>query len=779
MNRHEKAKNFKQVNHSVTKIDALQLALGKDSYVADFVPNDALIIKMLWSPHAHARIKKMDVSKAEKMPGVKAVLWYGNVPRIVHCTAGQGFPEPSPYDTFMFDRKVRFVGDRVAAVAAETEEQALAALEVIKVEYELLKPVFSIDEAMAPGAPVIHDEPEAHVPIPIHYEPKKNLVAQVGCEAGSFEKGMKDADFTFDETFEAPYAQHCPIEPYVSMAQIASSGRIVITTSTQVPFHCRRIVAQTLGIPVQRIRVIKPRIGGGFGCKQEILLDDVTAMFALRTGRSVLWQFTREETFRTGRTRHPFRVRLRAGVKKDGTISAIGLDCINNTGAYGGHGLTVVSCSGGKTLPLYHCDNIHFDGKSYYTNLPVGGAYRGFGATQAFFAIESVMDQMAEAIGMDPKAFRQLNHIRENEGSPIFAALGEGREGTPMTVGSNALGECIVQGAEAIGWDKRSDWRGKTGRFRRGIGMACLMQGSSIPDIDMGAAAIKINEDGSFNLTVGATDLGTGSDTVLAQIAAEELETATDKMIVYSSDTDLTPFDVGAYASSTTYLSGEAVRKAAADAKRQILATGAEMLGLPVDQVHCEDAMVRNADGSKKVSYSDIANYSLYQKNQYQIIGTASHITKKSPPPFAAHFAEVEVDTLTGFVKVLNYVSTIDCGTAVNPTLCEGQTDGGTLNGISYALTEEYLFDEKGKMQNASFADYHIYSMRDRPAIKSILVPSYEDTGPFGAKSVSEICINGPAPAIGNAIYNATGARLNEFPFTPEKVLRAIKAAKK
>jgi len=775
MNRHEKAKNFKQVNHSVTKIDALQLALGKDSYVADFVPNDALIIKMLWSPHAHARIRKLDVSKAEKMPGVKAVLWYGNVPRIVHCTAGQGFPEPSPYDTFMFDKKVRFVGDRVAAVAAETEEQALAALEVIKVEYELLKPVFSIDEAMAPGAPVIHDEPEAHVPIPVHYEPGKNLVAQVGCEAGNFEKGMKDADFTFDETFETPYAQHCPIEPYVSMAQIASSGRIVITTSTQVPFHCRRIVAQTLGIPVQRIRVIKPRIGGGFGCKQEVLLDDVTAMFALRTGRSVLWQFDREETFRTGRTRHPFRVRLRAGVKKDGTISAIGLDCINNTGAYGGHGLTVVSCSGGKTLPLYHCENIHFDGKSYYTNLPVGGAYRGFGATQAFFAIESVMDQMAEAIGMDPKAFRQMNHIRENEGSPIFAALGEGREGTPMTVGSNALGECIVQGAEAIGWDKRSDWRGKTGRFRRGIGMACLMQGSSIPDIDMGAAAIKINEDGSFNLTVGATDLGTGSDTVLAQIAAEELETTTDKMIVYSSDTDLTPFDVGAYASSTTYLSGEAVRKAAADAKRQILATGAEMLGLPVAQVRCEDAMVKNADGSKKVSYSDIANYSLYQKNQYQIIGTASHITKKSPPPFAAHYAEIEVDTWTGFIRVLKYVSTIDCGTAVNPTLCEGQTEGGTLNGISYALTEQYLF-QNGRMMNASFADYHIYSMRDRPPLQTILVPSYEDTGPFGAKSVSEICINGPAPVLGNAIYNATGARLNEFPFTPEKVLAAIKA---
>jgi probable selenate reductase molybdenum-binding subunit len=774
----DRAKNFKQVHHSVTKIDACQLALGKDSYVADLAPRDALIVKMLWSPHPHARITAIDVSAAEKMPGVKAVLWHGNVPRIAHCTAGQGFPEPSPYDTFMFDTKVRFVGDRVAAVAAETEAQALAALAAIKVEYELLTPVFSIDEAMAPGAPIIHDEPEAHVPIPIPYEPKKNLVARVACEAGDFEKGLKAADFTFDGTYETPYAQHCPIEPYVSLAQIAPSGRLVITTSTQVPFHCRRIIAQTLGIPVQKIRVIKPRIGGGFGCKQEILLEDIVAMFALRTGRPVLWQFTREETFRTGRTRHPMRVRIRAGVKKDGTITAIGMDCWNNTGAYGGHGLTVVSCAGSKVLPLYHCDNIHFDGKVYYTNLPVGGAYRGFGATQAFFAMESTIDQMAEAIGMDPLAFRQMNHIKSGEGSPIFAALGEGKEGVPMTVGSNALAECIVQGADAIGWKNRADWRTKTGRYRRGIGMACLMQGSSIPHIDMGGASIKINEDGSFNLNVGATDLGTGSDTVLAQIAAEELETTTDKMIVYSSDTDMTPFDVGAYASSTTYLSGEAARKAAADAKRQILATGAEMLGLPIDEVHCKDATVQNADGSKKVTYSDIACYSLYQKNQYQIIGTASHITQKSPPPFAAHFAEIEVDTWTGFIRVLKYVSTIDCGTAINPALCEGQTEGGTLNGISYALTEQYLF-RNGRMINASFADYHIYSMRDRPPIQAILVPSYEETGPFGAKSVSEICINGPAPVFGNAIYNATGARLLEFPFTPERVLKAIKAVKR
>ena len=772
----EKTKNFKQVNHSVTKVDAKQLALGKPSYVADFAPRDALIVKMLWSPHPHARIVSMDVSAAEKMPGVKGVLWHGNVPRIPHTTAGQGFPEPSPYDTFMFDTKVRFVGDRVAAVAAETEEQAKAALAKIKVVYEKLKPVFSLDEAMAEGAPIIHDEPEAYVPIPIPYEPRKNLVARVGCDFGDVEKGLKEADFTFDEVFETPYAQHCPIEPYVSLAHVDSAGRIIITTSTQVPFHCRRIVAQTLDIPVQKIRVIKPRIGGGFGSKQEVLLEDVVALFALRTGRPCLWQLARDENFRYGRTRHPIRFRLRTGVKKDGTITAISMDCWNNTGAYGGHGLTVVSCCGSKVLPLYRCDNVHFLGKVYYTNLPCGGAYRGFGATQAFFAMESTIDQMAEAIGMDPLKFRQLNHIQSGEGSPVFEALGEGKEGVAMTVGSCALGECITQGAAAIGWDRRADWRGKTGRYRRGIGMAALMQGSSIPHIDMGGASIKMNEDGSFNLLVGATDLGTGSDTVLAQIAAEELCTTTDKMIVYSSDTDMTPFDVGAYASSTTYLSGEAARKAAADAKRQILHTGAEMLNLPEDQVICKDATVQTKDGKQQVSYGDICCYALYQKNQYQIIGTASHVTQKSPPPFAAHFAEIEVDTWTGNIKVLNYVATVDCGTPINPALCEGQTEGGTLNGISYALTEQYLFNKNGRMTNASFADYHIFSMRDKPPVKSILVPSYEETGPFGAKSVSEICINGPAPAIGNALYNATGARLNEFPFTPERVLNAIRA---
>jgi CO/xanthine dehydrogenase Mo-binding subunit len=564
------------------------------------------------------------------------------------------------------------------------------------------------------------------------------------------------------------------METYVSMAHMDATDRVVITTSTQVPFHCRRLVAQTLQIPVRRIRVIKPRIGGGFGSKQEMLLEDVVAMFALRTSRPVIWQFSREENFLTGRTRHPIKFRIKTGIKKDGTLTAISMDALSNTGAYGGHGLTVIGCCGSKVLPLYHWQNIHFMGRVAYTNLPVGGAYRGFGATQAFFAVETQMDEMAEAIGMDPLELRRMNQIQVGEGSPVFEALGEGKEGVPMTIGSCALDECIKQGAEAIGWENREPHTGKIGRFRRGLGMACLMQGSSVPLIDMGAASIKMNDDGSFNLLIGATDLGTGSDTVLSQIAAEALGVGIEKIIVYSSDTDMTPFDVGAYASSTTYLSGEAVRKAAEKVKTQILDVAAEMLEKKVDELEIGDAQVRVKDGKDSVTYAEVALYSLYERNQFQIIGTASHITHKSPPPFAAHFAEIEVDTETGHVKVLNYVATVDCGTAINPKLAEGQTEGGTLNGISYALTEEYLFNAKGRMKNASLQTYHIFSMRDKPPIKAILVPSYEDTGPYGAKSVSEICINGPAPAIANAIYNAVGVRMRTMPFTPEKVWRAM-----
>lgn len=767
-------RNFKVVNRPVAKLDALPLALGKPLFTADFKPSDALHAKILWSPHAHAIIKSIDISAAANMPGVHCVLYHGNVPRIAHTTAGQGYPEPSPYDTFMFDRKVRYVGDRVAAVAAETPEIAAAALKAIKVEYEILEPVLSIEEALKEGAPVIHDEPEARAIIPVPYEPKKNIAAKVGMDVGNVEQAMASAAYKLDQSYSIHLAQHCPIEPHVALAHVDSEGRLVIRTSTQVPFHARRITAQTLDIPVRMVRVIKPRIGGGFGAKQEVLIEDVVGMLAWRTRRPVFLMYTREEEFVSSRTRHPEKIRVRLGADPEGTLTALGMDCISNTGAYGAHALTVVCNSGSKVLPLYRSPNVHFTGTAVYTNLPVGGAYRGYGATQAAFAVESAIDELAEQIGVDPLVFRMNHHIRSGETSPVFAALGEGKEGVEQSIGSCGLDKCIKLGAKAIGWKKRGDWRKKKGRFRRGIGMCTLMQGSSIPEIDMGAASIKMNDDGSFNLLMGATDLGTGSDTVLAQIAAEVLCTSPDQIIAYSSDTDMTPFDVGAYASSTTYLTGNAVLKAALEVKKQILRVAAEMLEKKPAELEMRERQVVAKDGSASVTFQDVALHSLYAANQFQIAAISSHISHKSPPPFAAHFAEVEVDTETGWVRVVKYVSATDCGTAIHPKLAEGQVEGAVMNGICYALTEQYLFNDKGRMLNDSFLHYKIYSMRDKPELVTILVPTYEKTGPFGAKSVSEIGINGPCPAIANAIYNAVGVRLREAPFTPEKIWKGL-----
>lgn len=772
---------MKIVGKNETKIDGYSLACGKAEFTDDIELKDLQEIKFLWSPHAHAKIKKIDISKAEKLPGVSCVLCYKNVPRVAHTTAGQGFPEPSPYDAFMFDNKVRFVGDRVAAVAAESEEIANEALQLIKVDYEILPAIFDPRDALKENAPIIHDEPEAHMPIPVFYDAKRNYCAHTLVKVGDTKKGFNDADKIVEGEYETHYATHCPIEPHITIAYIDQMGRLIIRTSTQVPFHVRRIVAQCLEIPEAKIRVVKPRIGGGFGGKQEILLEDVAAMAAYRTKKPVRIKYDRSEEFISARTRHPQIINLKMGAKKDGTITAIDMNCLMNTGAYGSHCLTVLCNTGSKTLPLYKCDNISFEGKTVYTNLPVGGAYRGYGATQGYFAFGCLIDELCEKIGMDPVEFYYKNHIQAGEGSPVFEALGEGREGVEMKLDTCGLDECIRIGAEEIKWKEKREEALQNRKLKnknkksRGVGMVCLMQGSSIPEIDMASAMIKMNDDGSFNLLMGATDIGTGSDTILAQIAAEVLCVPLSKMIVHSSDTDFTPFDTGAYASSTTYLSGNAVRKAAETVRGQILKVAAEILQSPTSDLCIKDCDVYLPNSTKKVSYSEICKYALYGKNQFQISAIESHVSHKSPPPFSAHFAEVEVDEETGFVTILNYISVIDCGTAINPILAAGQNDGAVVNGISYAMTERYIFDQKGRMLNPNFDYYKIYSTADMKNIKTIIVPNYEPTGPFGAKSVSEIGINGPMPAIANAIANACGIRLRKAPFTPEKVLEQLK----
>lgn len=766
------ADRFNVVGHNERRVDGFSLVTGKPVFAGDLDLPGMLHIAILGSPHAHARITSIDTSKAEALDGVAIVLTNENTPAVRYTTAGQGHPEPSPYDTRMFDTKVRFVGDRVAAVAADTPEIATQALGLIDVTYEPLPAVLSIDDALAEGAPIIHDEDDASG----IWDAEHNIAGAVEANVGDVDKAIAEAFASVEFTGETQYAQHTPLEPHISVAYLDDNDRLVLYTSTQVPFHVRRIMARVLGIPVKRIRVIKPRIGGGFGVKQEILIEDLVGLVTLRTGRPSRLELTRAEEFYASRTRHPMRVTVRLAAGEDGILQAVDMKALENTGAYGAHNLTVVSNTGSKTLPLYNkAPNVRFSGRGIYTTMPVGGAYRGYGATQGYFPLEVALDMLAEKLGIDAVELRRRNHIRVGETSPIFEELGEGRKGVPQTLGSSSLEECITIAADRIGWDEKHGARHREGPWVHGVGMSIHMQGSGIPAIDMGAATIKLNDDGSFNLLIGATDLGTGSDTVLGQIAAEVLGVHLSDIIVLSSDTDVTPFDVGAYASSTTYVSGNAVRRAAERVEEQILDVGAAMLQLPVAHLHLEDGRVV-ADDGRSVTLSEVALRSLYGADQFQIGATASFVGDVSPPPFLASFAEVRIDTETGKLEIVKYVAAADCGTAINPDLAEGQVEGALANGIGYALMEEMRFDKYGRMRNPDFGRYKIPAATDMPPMEVILVDSYEETGPMGAKSIAEIGINAPIPTLANAIYDAIGVRLTHPPFTSEKIWRALQS---
>lgn len=762
------------------RVDAVKLALGRPAFVDDVELPGLLYAKILRSPHAHARIVNIDASRARALPGVQAVLTYKDVKRIPFATAGQGHPEPSPYDTVLLDNKVRYVGDRVAVVAAESLEIAERALELIDVEYEILPAIFDPEEAMKPGAPIIHDEPDCSG----IYDPRRNLVAHLSAVVGDVDEGFRQADHILEREYRVQFVQQSSIEPHIAITYLDEDDRLIIRTSTQVPFHVRRIVARVLDIPVRRIRCIKPRIGGGFGGKQEILIEDLCGALTLLTRRPVRLEYTRAEELTAARTRHPQIVRLKTGVTKDGRLTAIDMNVLENSGAYGTHSLTVMSVTGSRSLSLYKCPHIRYEANAVYTNLVIAGAFRGYGAPQGFFAVESHLDEVADQLGMDPIEFRKLNVVREGEETPMAQVLGEGREGYKQIIRSYGLDECIERGMKEIGWQEKRQGSGIRDErpeiqnpIKRGVGMALALQASGIPGVDMGAASIKMNEDGSFNLLVGATDIGTGADTVLAQIAAEELGVEVDRIIMYSSDTDFTPFDPGAYASSTTYISGGAVKKAAAQVKQQILEVASKLLEESVENLRCERGHVISVTG-QRLGYEEICLSSLYQKDQFQIMAVASHISYDSPPPFAATFAEVEVDTETGVVRVVKIVSAIDCGVPVNPQTAEGQIEGAVTQALGYALTEDMPFDEQGRLLHTDFKNYRIFTAVDMPELKPILVQTYEPTGPFGAKAIAEIPINGPAPAIANAIANAVGVRLRELPFTPEKVWHAIRALK-
>ncbi len=785
------------VGATVDKVDGYALATGAPVYTDDIAVQSfpsRLHGCILGSPIAHGIITSIDTAEAEALPGVHLVLTYKNTPRTFYTTAGQGWPEPSPYDNQMFTEHVRFVGDRVAVVFANTAAIAEKAVKLINVTYQELPAVLDADEAMTEGAPVIHPEDPKGA-----YDATRNIAAHVDISVGDVDRALTQTDICISETYRSHYAQHTPMETHTALAYPDAFGKIIIVSSTQVPWHARRIVSRILGIPMTQLRVVKPRVGGGFGTKQEVLLEDLVACAAMRTGRPCEIKYTRKEEFISSRTRHPMKIDMAIGCDRDGNFKALKMYVLSNTGAYGSHSLTVMSNTGSKTLPLYNkAHDVRFYGDAVYTNLPVPGAYRGYGATQGYFALECTIDDLAAQLGMDPIALRKQNMIRIGEGSPIFEALGEGRQGVAQTIKSSSLPALLDMGADAIGWSAKRGKRIRSGHRVRGVGMSMHMQGSGIPLIDMASASLKLNEDGSYFLTIGATDIGTGSDTILAQMAAEVLGVGMDKISVLSSDTDLTPFDTGAYASSTTFVSGGAVVKAAKSIRNQIFAVAAQMLGEELDEslvraepkvewdnmqpdpilsfYHMEDGNVVSVRSDRKVPVSDVAYRSYYEVNQRQIATTQSFVSPYSPPPFAAHFAEVEVDELTGKVEVVHYVAAVDCGVSINPSLVRGQILGAVTNGIGFALTEEYRFGSHGNMINASLFDYKILSRRDMPPVDVIVVDNYEPTGPWGAKSVAEIGINGPLPAIGNAIFDATGIRLHASPYTPERVLAALHA---
>jgi putative selenate reductase molybdopterin-binding subunit len=786
------SEDFLTVGKPEIKVDALKLVQGKPAFAADFEIRGLLHAKVLKSPLAHARIKHIDASKARALPGVAAVLTHEDIPRVAYSTAGQSDPIPGPLDSFSLDSKVRFVGDRVAFVAAETLQIAEQALKLIEVEYEELPAVLDVREAMKIDAPLIHDESDY-----VNFadsDPSKNLAAEIRIDIGNVEKGFAEAEHIFEDEFVVPKVQQAHIEPHVCITYWDSDDRLVIRTSTQVPFHTRRILAPVLDLPIKRIRVIKPRIGGGFGGKQEILIEDVAAHLTIATGRPVLFEYTREDEFTSSRSRHPMRIRMKTGVKKDGTITANEMYALSDTGAYGCHALTVTGNTGHKSMALYVGDgpyrekpNIRFYADIVYTNTPPSGAYRGYGVPQGFWALERHIENIAQALGFDPIEFRLKNALREGELQPFSTAWSEGREPNPETIETNGLSECVQQGRAAIGWDQKygnADWHTIPDKpyLRRGIGVAMVMQGTAIPYLDMGGASIKMNDDGSFNLLVGATDLGTGSDTVLAQMAAEVLGVPLEDILVYSSDTDFTPFDKGAYASSTTYISGTATVKAAEKVADRIRYRAALILNARGDGTHVEPEEIhlqdRNAialDG-RAVSFVEIGHHSLHHADQEQIMGVASYVSKVAPPPFAAQFAEVIVDIETGQVIVDKLVMAVDSGKIVNPLTASGQIEGGMAQALGYAVCEEMVYDESGQPRETDLNTYHIFRAHEMPELETIFIETFEPTHPFGAKAVAEIPMDGVAPAVGNAIHDACGANLHSNPATPERIWRALQA---
>lgn len=753
------------VNQPVRKKDAMALVTGQPVFMDDIAPKECLIVKLLRSPHAHAWIRSIKTDIAMKVPGIECILTYKDVPQKRFTLAGQTYPEPSPYDRLILDPHLRFVGDPVAIIAGQTEEAVDRAMKLIKVEYDILEPILDLRNAKD-NEILIHPEENWIANCPVGADNQRNLCASGDQIEGDIEAVLADCDVVVEETYHTKANQQAMMETFRTYTYLDTYQRLNVISSTQITFHVRRILSNALGIPKSQIRVVKPRIGGGFGAKQTAVSEVYPAIVTMKTKKPAKIIFSRYESQIASSPRHEMEITVRIGANKEGKIRAIDLYTLSNTGAYGEHGPTTVGLSGHKSIPLYgktEAFRFHYD--VVYTNTMSAGAYRGYGATQGIFALESAVNELADKLNMDPVYLREINMVQQGQRMPAYYN---------ELLQSSALDRCMARVKKMMNWDEKFPCRDMGNGKVRGVGVAMAMQGSGISNVDVGSVTIKVNDDGFYAMTIGAADMGTGCDTTLAQIAADCLNCDLDNIIVYGSDTDVSPYDSGSYASSTAYITGGAVVKACDSLKKRILKEGSRLLELPEEELDFDGSYIvslHNPD--KKITLKDLANESLHTTNNALQV-TESNYSQTSPPPFMVGMAEVEVDTETGAIEIIDYAAAVDCGTPLNPNLARVQTEGGLAQGIGMALYEDVIYNQKGQNLTNSFMQYKIPCRQDVGKIRVELESSYEPTGPFGAKSIGEVVINTPSPAIAHAVYNAVKVRVRELPITPEKLLKEM-----
>ena len=756
---------MKTVNQSMRKKDAMQLVTGQPVYMDDVIPQDCLIVKLLRSPHANAIVQEIDTSRALLVPGIEAIYTWKDVDQQGrrYTQAGQTYPEPSPYDRLVIDRHVRFAGDVVAILAGKDEKCVDKAMKLIKVRYEVLPAVLDYHTALD-NPVLVHPEKNWESLAPVGADNKRNLCAHDESGAGDIEAVLAGCDVVIDHTYHTRACQQAMMETFRTYCSIDAYGRLNVLSSTQIVFHCRRILANALHIPKSMIRVAKPRIGGGFGAKQTSVCEVYPAFVTWKTKKPSKIIFSRYESQIASTPRHEMELHVRLGATKDGIVRGIDLYTLSNTGAYGEHGPTTVGLSGHKSIPLYgKAEAFRFVSDVVYTNHMSAGAYRGYGATQGLFAVESAVNELADKLGIDPFVIRQRNIVHEGDVMPAYY----GQVNT-----SCALDRCLQAVHDNIGWDEKYPVRDMGNGKVRAVGMGMAMQGSGITSVDVGSASLKINDDGFYTLSIGAADMGTGCDTILAQIAAEVLECPLDNVTVLGADTDSSPYDSGSYASSTTYVTGKAVEQCAEQLKQKICQVGAGLLGLDERAVVFTGDAVTSEDGTQRATLAQIAAASQCGSNT-ALEAVVTHSSEISPPPFMVGAAEVEVDLETGEAQVIRYEAAVDCGTPVNPNLARVQAEGGILQGIGMALTENVTYDDRGMPRENSLMQYKIPARNDIGHIHVVFESSYEGTGPFGAKSIGEVVINTPLPAVADAIYHATHKRFYELPITREQIALA------